>query len=86
MENENLEFSLYKLYNGKDSPTQKRKIFNEMPDIPGYEKVYMPYGEDGAGFYYKGNGKIIIRTGHFSITKEKAESLLNEMEIVLFGN
>jgi hypothetical protein len=50
---EEKEYILYKIYNGKDSPTIKRKIFQEMPDKNGYESVFMPYGKDGKGFYYK---------------------------------
>lgn len=44
----------YKLAEGKQatSPTQKNKVFQSMPDREGYEKVFMPYGEKGKGFYY----------------------------------
>jgi hypothetical protein len=31
----------------------KNKFFNKMPDKKGYEKVYMPFGSEGKGFYYK---------------------------------
>ena len=80
------KFTLYKIYNGKDSPSIKRKIFNEMPDVPGYEKVYKPYGERGRGFYYMGDGDCIVRTGHFTITEDGAKKLFDEMEMFLFGN
>jgi hypothetical protein len=30
----------------------KRAGFNSIPDKAGYEKVYKPYGEQGAGYYY----------------------------------
>ncbi len=81
-----MKYSLYKRYSGKDSPAIKRKMFDEMPDIPGFEKVYMPYGERGAGFYYAGDGDCIIKTGHFSITETGAKKLFDEMEKILFGN
>ncbi len=30
----------------------RRRGFNSIPDLEGYEKVYKPYGENGAGYYY----------------------------------
>jgi len=51
-ENKKLENVFYE--NSKTTLTisQKNRIFNEMPDYFGWEKVYKPYGEKGAGFYY----------------------------------
>ena len=34
------------------SPTAKSRGYNSIPDKNGYNKVYMPYGEKGAGYYY----------------------------------
>lgn len=30
----------------------RRKGFNSIPDLEGYEITYKPYGENGAGYYY----------------------------------
>lgn len=34
------------------SPTAKSRGYNSIPDKDGYEKVFKPYGENGAGYYY----------------------------------
>jgi hypothetical protein len=53
-EDNNDDFIFFQLdLRKKDSSTEKQKIFREMPDKNGYEKVYMPYGNKGKGFYYK---------------------------------
>lgn len=31
----------------------RRRGFNSMPELEGYNKVYMPYGFCGAGYYYE---------------------------------
>lgn len=36
----------------KASYATRRKAMADMPDKPGYEKVYKPYGEQGRGLYY----------------------------------
>lgn len=37
----------------RHSPTAKRQGFNSFPDLDEYDKVYMPYGSNGPGYYYK---------------------------------
>jgi hypothetical protein len=36
----------------KTSPTAKSKGFQSIPDKEGFQKVFKPYGEQGAGYYY----------------------------------
>lgn len=36
----------------KTGGINRRRGFNSIPDLEGYEKVYKPYGESGAGYYY----------------------------------
>ncbi|MDO8673051.1 MAG: LPD38 domain-containing protein [Dehalococcoidia bacterium] len=37
----------------KGSATAKSRGYNTIPDREGYEKAYKPYGDQGAGYYYK---------------------------------
>jgi hypothetical protein len=75
-----MNFYLYKLYNGKHTAAAHRKMFREMPDVPGYEKVYAQYGISGGGFYYMGEGgRVVIKTGHFTITEAGAKKMLDEI-------
>jgi len=34
------------------SKSAMKKAMNSFPEKEGYEIVYMPYGEEGRGFYY----------------------------------
>jgi hypothetical protein len=58
----------------KKSPTAKSRGYNTIPDKAGYEKVYKPYGEQGAGYYYskdvtvpevpeKTGGPVVLQAG-----------------------
>jgi hypothetical protein len=42
----------------KHSAYLKRQAFIAMPEKQNFEKVYMPYGLQGAGFYFVGGPKI----------------------------
>lgn len=37
------------------SPTAKMRSWGIIPELEGYDVVYRPYGEQGAGFYYAPN-------------------------------
>jgi hypothetical protein len=36
----------------KKGGINRSRGFNTFPDKEGYEKIYKPYGEQGAGYYY----------------------------------
>lgn len=47
-----VEQVIFKKTDSKLTEPAKNKLFNEMPEYNGWEKVFKPYGEQGAGFYY----------------------------------
>lgn len=55
--------------------TAKSRGFGAIPDKPGYSKVYMEYGPDGAGYYYTPLNKqspIVEQRWHHEMALEQA--------------
>lgn len=53
---------LFRKTESKLTEPAKNKLFNEMPEYNGWKKVFKPYGEQGAGFYYTREGVANTQT------------------------
>ena len=49
---QNADKILFRVATDKEARGNHGKVLQSMPDKSGYEKVFMPYGPKGRGFYY----------------------------------